>query len=294
MGNNKSNNEISVADFSLEDLKKIFVEKAREMGILMAFYCTPEDSTKRTGQVIKSLKDKCIGYSNFRNMEQAAVDNLNSYATAPESLIQDVELLRRGRINDETYLDSLLQDDLEFLRFFTTYGDHRGLECNEGNKKLFEGMTKAFDYSVMSVLRGKRRKEGKYYREPDEIREYTESTPLRNVQIRDIVTMDMLDIFGNDVTQMYFKGQGEELYNRLVEYFNNSETTIIEASRFDDTSMSLEDYAKYKAISLSDSVDESVNHNDETNFARYSNSVKELSDVSKGYIERPNKSHNVL
>ena len=197
------------------------------------------------------------------------------------------------REESENFINSLLKDDLSFLRFFTKYGDHRGFEYKDGDKTLFSGMNKAFEYSLMSVLKGIKKKNKRPYMEAEEIREYNEQTPLRSIQIRDIVSIDLMDAFGSDnVVQMYFKGQGEKLYNWITDSFAVSESTAFDSMNLEE-GKTLEDYASEKTTMLSDVVDESVKNNNETNFFKYSNLMKEIIDVNKELEKKDTKKHNM-
>ena len=282
----------SIITNNSKKLKKEFMEKVRDISILMSNYCSIEETSRRNAEVIESTNDIVRDYSNL-SITEVALTELIDNSTAPQLIIEDALKIRQMREESENFINSLLKDDLSFLRFFTKYGDHRGFEYKDGDKTLFSGMNKAFEYSLMSVLKGIKKKNKRPYMEAEEIREYNEQTPLRSIQIRDIVSIDLMDAFGSDnVVQMYFKGQGEKLYNWITDSFAVSESTAFDSMNLEE-GKTLEDYASEKTTMLSDVVDESVKNNNETNFFKYSNLMKEIIDVNKELEKKDTKKHNM-
>jgi hypothetical protein len=122
-----------------------------------------------------------------------------------------------------------------------------GLTCfDEENNCLYEGMNKALTYSIASVYGLYREVNDSNYQLPKEIEEYQNQTSLKDIQIRDIVTIDLFDLFNGDLYKMYFNGDSFEFNKRMNELLT-----------------------KDKIKELSDAVNSSIYYNNETDFYKY-------------------------
>lgn len=145
------------------------------------------------------------------------------------------------------HLNNLLNDDVMFLNFMTSNKNASGLTCfDEENNCLYEGMNKALTYSIASVYGLYREVNDSNYQLPKEIEEYQNQTSLKDIQVRDIVTIDLFDLFNGDLYKMYFNGDSFEFNKRMNELLT-----------------------KDKIKELSDAVNSSIYYNNETDFYKY-------------------------
>ena len=90
---------------------------------------------------------------------------------------------------------------------------------------------------------------------------------LKDIQVRDIVTIDLFDLFNGDLYKMYFNGDSFEFNKRMNELLT-----------------------KDKIKELSDAVNSSIYYNNETDFYKYESYMNEAKNNALSINQKATKS----
>lgn len=218
----------------MEDYRNVILSKYLKDDEIEAIF---ERTRNRLADIIKESFEFKIKAKIVTNSE---LDDIHSDV---ERFYND---LKYKKIID--YLNDLLNDDVVFLNFLTSNSNRpSGLTyIDDENNYLYNGINKALTYSIASVYGLYREMSDYDYQLPKEIEEYQNQTSIKAMQIRDVVTIDLFDLFDEDLYKMYFNGNSKEFNKRMSELLTKDEIKV-----------------------LSSSVDKSINNNDESNYYTY-------------------------
>lgn len=211
-------------------------------------------------EIVKKLYDKINSYISMINNKREVLST-SEIAHLKEEFFNKISYAINGISTNESYLDyitELIFDEVLFLNVFTSsISGTRGIVYDAGESKLYEGINQSLTYSLintMALYKGKCETFNyPIVMEPDE--------NVTLFQVKDSVTLDMIDIFKDNLYKMYFTGNGENFHRNMKKIFSEDEL-----------------------VELSNIVDESIRNNNENSYNKYSRLIKNAKEISKDVI----------
>lgn len=288
----------NVSSLKITDINKILLNKIRDYVSIMGKFVSKEEIEERREILVEQLD---VLVKNFDSSRKQRDDYEAIGERARENFKISAEIDKVVDIYNTSYLklDSIINDEIGFLKFFTTNFESENPEEEHGliyrgvnGNNYYQDIDKSITYSVIKVMDANKRLQGEDFNYPYELRKEDEAEVLRYYQIKDKLTMDMMDIFKDNLMRYYFLGKGEEFNKEVMRLFVYQSTLDIDdiKERMEKEKAKGHFYTEEEAIILDaiekrdefdKGVKKSVSKNDESYYSRYVDTVKNFQEISK-------------
>ena len=239
----------NISELDINQINEMFVDKIADYRYLLENVIDSDDCSKRFNLVARGIGTLL---TNYRTLKSLIVEGKGNDRDN-ESLIQL-----------ENYIQSLSNDELEFLKFMTSSltgnSQNYGLRFqNENGEVLFDNINKSISHSVISTLAGVKKRIGKVFEYPKEFQIRLDN-PIQYIISFDKAAVDLPELFGEDLYKCFFTGDGEDFYYLMTKYFSEDEIRLLDKSvsmendNYHDIYQSLIDEAKNKKIQKHNSI----------------------------------------
>lgn len=262
---------IDISKLSVTKARLLFSEKLKTYISIMEKYMTPEELEERKGKVTDEFSELIYDYFLIqREIPEAFTDGAKIDFTPREMKKMD----RFSYVKKK--LDSIVSDEIGYVNFITTNfetGDSGITYTSDDGKKHYEGINKSLTYSIINVVALLKEKNNEPFEYPKEMEPGDETTLF---QVKDSISIDMMQVFGDDVIRHFFLGEGAKFNDELRHLFVLDSTVDKNASP---------DLVAFNALSnmqeFENGIDASIYHNDEAYFGKYSYMINKFKEMVK-------------
>ena len=270
---------IDVSKISLNKLNSLFVDKYVDYLYLMSNFMTQETMDERKNIVLNNFRKLSTDFY-YQKKEY------DIYASLRNKFEKDVRFLEVFTQIENEYnkskisLEKIFDSEISFLNYITTdfelnNGETHGLIHKSSDGTIHhEGINQAITYSVINTLAFSKRRNGEPFDYPMEMETGGETSLY---QVRDVLAMDVMEVFGEGIIADFFLGNGDKFNKDFRHAFMAYTTT--EDGLFTD-----EDIAKRTIQNMKnfeEGVAKSFKKNDESYFSNYIGIMKKLKDIVK-------------
>ena len=207
----------NISELSMSELDLIFVDKIADYKDLLDNVMQGEDCKRRFRLIARTIGMSLTNYKMLKDIVDSDKGN---------------ERDRYTFIELEKYLNNILNDELEFLKFFTSSfngnNENYGLRFqNEDGEILLNNINESMSYSIAQNILAVKTRKGKQFEYPKAMQERLDN-PTQYVFSFDEAAVDLPKIFGNDIYKCFFTGDGQDFYYLLLNYFTDDEIRILD------------------------------------------------------------------
>lgn len=270
---------IDISKMSVEKINLLFLDKLKDYLSLMSNFMSPEEIDERRNIVVDNFKELITTYTNQKKEH-------NLYVKAYDKLKNDVKFLDTFSQVDYNYetskskIEGLFKSEILFLNYITTnfelnnMEDHGVVHKSSDESIHNEGINTALTYSVINTMAFTKERKGEPFNYPKEM-ETSDEVSL--YQIKDVLAIDMMEIFGMDILKDFFMGNGKGFNDKFRHLMTVVSTTEGELPTD-------EEIAKATLKNMKDfeeGVNKSFKENDEMYIAGYISLMKLLKGAAK-------------
>lgn len=293
----------NVSDMRVGEIKSTLLNKVKDYVSVMGNFISSNEIEDRKKVVLEEFGKLVDEYDASR----VKIEELNKKEISELDDLNRLKELNKKKLDK---LSSIMNDEIEFLNFFTADFNSKepekkyGLIYEDKNNYFYKGINEAIRTSIIKTVDLSKKSRGEEYNYPEKLRREDEQRDLRIYQVKDRITLDMMNLVGDSVISSYFKGKGEDLNFELVKYF-----VLDSTNTFDSHS---KDYLKYKEENPYDTddsyiiqkakknrdefdkgINKSIYKNDEDYYSKYVsllNNFKEIKEtVDWSFLEEQEK-----
>ena len=264
--------DINISELSAKKASLLFLDKIKAYISVMENFMTPEEITTRKEEITNKFNDLIYDYFLLQREINPDVFEVGKEVEMTPEL--NSKMTRFSLVKKE--IEEIISDELGFVNFITKNFEtsDSGLTYRSGDGKLHnEGINKSITYSVINTIALLKKKNNEPFEYPKELEPGDETTLF---QIKDSISIDMMDIFKDEVLKDFFLGEGSKFNDKLKQLF------IIDANSKMDAAP---DVVAFKALKnmqdFETGIEASVENNDETYYSDYSSVIKRFKEITK-------------
>ena len=261
--------EMNISELSVKKTSLLFLDKLETYISIMEKFMTPEEIEKRKEELSSEFND--LIYDFYLLQEEVNPNGITSVEISPD---QEKKMVRYSRLKKK--IENIVSSEVGFVNFITTNfeTDDIGVTFRSEDGVLHhEGINKALTYSIINTIALLKQKNNEPFEYPEEMEP---SDEMSLFQIKDSISIDMMDIFGDDVIKHFFLGEGEKFNKELRHLF------VIDATTDKDVETEMIAVkALYNMKEFEEGVEGSIKRNDETYYGNYSRLINKFKEISK-------------
>lgn len=268
--------KVDVSKISKEKMNTLFLSKYKDYLSLMGNFMTPEMIDERRIIVINNFKRLSTDFFNQKKEH-------NLYTNVYDRFRNDVRFLDVFAQIDYEFeknkvtLENIFNNEISFLDYITTDFDltngelHGLLHKSSDGTVHHESINKALTYSIINTIGFGKYRKGEPFDYPEEMESNEE---LSLYQVRDVLAMDMMELFGDSILVNFFLGNGAKFsddFRHVFMVYTTTEDVSTDEEIIKKTIQNMDDFEA--------GVDQSFKKNDETYYPKYMSVMKELKGV---------------
>lgn len=233
---------------------------------------------------LNKIKDYISIMKNFVGPEE--IENRKDIICSEFQLLMDTYV--KSNDNDtKNKIDSIINNEIGFLNFFTTNIDNKeehGLNYKNSNGNvLYSGITDALTYSTIRTLGLLKESKGEEFNFPKELDEEI----VRYYQIKDRLTLDLMDLFKDKIMSDFFLGKGKDFNLDMQHIFlmeastKTDEIEKITSSGKKSVDDAVIEISARNLKEFDDGVNNSIKYNNEDYYNKYISKISYFKELSK-------------
>ena len=273
--------KVDVSKISNESMNTLFLSKYKDYLSIMSNFMTPEMIDERRIIVIDNFNKLSKAFFEQKKERDLYIHVYDTY----DKFRNDVRFLDVFANIDYEYetnkdkLEDMFNNEISFLNYITTDFDltngelHGLLHKSSDGTMHHEGINQALTYSVINTVAFAKARKGEPFDYPKEMEP---SEELSLYQVRDVLAMDVMEVFGENVLVDFFLGNGTKFaddFRHVFMVYTTTEDVSTDEEIARRTMQNMKDFEE--------GVNKSFKKNDESYFTNYMSLMKELKGIVK-------------
>lgn len=207
----------NISKLPTEEISNIFIDKIYDYKDILETIMDNDEYSRRLEIASRNMGTTLTNYNTLKKQIEEGKGN---------------ERDKSSFIELENYLQILINDEMEFLKFMVSAHngnvDDYGLRFqNENGEIMFDNVNRAIAYSVITNVLAIKDKKKEEYEMPKFIEERL-NNPMKYIMSFDEVSVDLPKLFGDDLYKCFFTGDGVDFYYLMTKYFNEDEIRLFD------------------------------------------------------------------